>query len=176
MSCDERLARLEAYEAIRQLASHYAVFVDTRDLDALAGLFVPDVEVGRHGQGRAALADSFRTGLSGLGFTILSVTTHAIDLVDATHATGEVYCTGEIDRDGVLLRQKILYRDSYQLVDAEGWRFIRREHLLWYSAPLGQDPRHLPPANWPTGHVGRGTVPEVFESWQRFATDGGTPI
>ena len=104
------------------------------------------------------------------------MTTHAIDLVDATNATGEVYCTGEIDRDGVLLRQKILYRDSYQLVDAEGWRFIRREHLLWYSAPLGQDPRHLPPANWPTGHVGRGTVPEVFESWQRFATDGGTPI
>lgn len=171
MEIEERLARLEAYEAIRQLAAHYAVFVDSRDLDALAELFVPDVDAGRHGTGRRALADSFRTGLQGLGFTILSVTTHVIDLLDAHRATGKVYCTGEIDRDDVLLRQKILYRDDYRFVDSEGWRFVRREHLLWYSAPLGDDPRHLPPANWPRGHIGRGTVPEVFPSWQRFGAD-----
>lgn len=176
MEIEERLARLEAYEEIRQLAAHYALFVDTRDLQALSELFVPDVEVGRHGRGRPSLVDSFRTGLDGLGFTILSVTTHVIDLVDPSSATGEVYCTGEIDRDGVLLRQKILYRDAYRRVEDEGWRFVRREHLLWYSAPLGHDPRHLPPANWPKGHIGRGTVPEVFASWQRFAAESGTAI
>jgi ketosteroid isomerase-like protein len=176
MDIEERLARLEAHEAIRQLVARYALFVDTRNLTALAELFVPDVVVGRHGTGRAALAESFRTGLAGLGFTILSVATHVIDLVDDSHATGEVYCTGEIDRDGVLLRQKILYRDEYRRIDGDGWRFVRRDHLLWYSAPLGQDPRLLPPADWPRGHQGRGTVPEAFATWQQFAEEAGPTI
>ena len=167
MDLEERVDRLESYEHIRQLVARYALAVDTRDLDALVELFVTDVEVGRMGTGRAALKESFRQGFEPLGFTILSVSTHVIDLIDADHATGEVYCTGEIDRDGVLLRQAILYRDAYRR-ESGAWRFVRRTHLLWYSAPLGVDPRHLPPANWPTGHVGRGTVPEVFATYRAF--------
>lgn len=168
MDLERRIDRLESLEAIRQLVARYAFAVDTRDLDGLVDLFVADVEVGRLGTGRQALAQSFRSGLEPLGLTILSVGTHVIDLIDEDHATGEVYCTGEIDRDGSLLRQAILYRDSYRR-DLEGWRFVRREHLLWYSAPLGEDPRHLPPANWPHGHVGRGTVPEVFATYRDFS-------
>jgi len=174
MDVEERISRLEAHEAIRQLVARYALAVDTRDLDALVALFVADVDVGRLGTGRGALAESFRQGLEPLGLTILLVGTHVIDLLDADHATGEVYCTGEIDRDGVLLRQAILYRDTYRR-DGEGWRFVRRNHLLWYSAPLGVDPRHLPPADWPKGHVGRGTVPEAFATYRAFhgiADDG----
>ena len=168
MDLEARIDRLESIEEIRQLVARYALAVDTRDLETLVGLFVADVEVGRLGTGRAALLESFREGLAPLGLTIRSVGTHVIDLVDAASATGEVYCTGEIDRDGVLLRQAILYRDTYRR-DPEGWRFVRRNHLLWYSAPLGVDPRHLPLANWPKGHVGRGTVPEVFATYREFA-------
>lgn len=163
----DELDRLTSTEAIRQLVAHYAFSVDTRDLDRLATLFVADVAVGRHGTGRAALKASFEEGLAPLGFSILSVTTHVIDFVDDDHATGEVYCTGQIQRDGELLTQAILYRDTYRR-DEGVWGFVRREHLLWYSAPLGVDPRDLPPANWPAGHIGRGTVPEVFETFRRF--------
>lgn len=167
MDTSDTIEALLAYEEIRQLVARYAFSVDTRDLDRLVDLFVDDVDVGTLGTGRAALRTSFSEGLTPLGMTILSVTTHVIDLVDDASATGEVYCTGEIERDGTLLRQQILYRDRYRKTH-EGWRFVRREHLLWYSAPLGVDPRGLPQANWPKGHVGRGTVPEAFDSFRRF--------
>lgn len=167
MDAAERLDRLESHEAIRQLVARYALCVDTRDLDGLVGLFVSDVEVGRLGTGREALKRSFSEGFEPLGMTILSVGTQVIDLIDADHATGEVYCTGEIERDGALLRQAILYRDAYRREEG-AWRFVRREHLLWYSAPLGVDPRGLAPADWPRGHVGRGTLPEAFPGFREF--------
>ena len=159
--------RLLSYEAIRQLVAHYAFFVDTRDLDGLKELFVADVFVGRYGTGREALKASFVDGLAPLGFSILSTTTHVIDFLDEDHAAGEVYCTGQIERDGELLTQAILYRDTYRR-DEGTWGFVQRDHLLWYSAPLGVDPRTLPPANWPKGHIGRGTVPECFDTYRSF--------
>ena len=42
-----RIDRLESLEQIRQLPARYALALDMRDLDALAGLFPEDVEVGR---------------------------------------------------------------------------------------------------------------------------------
>jgi len=166
------LRRLLDYEEIRQLVARYAFSIDTRDLDALVALFVDDVAVGKQAQGRDALKSFFAKGLSEIGASILSVTTHVIDLVDDDHATGEVYCTGEIERDGAWLRQAILYRDQYRRTD-EGWRFVQRDHLLWYSAPQSSNPRDLPQANWPKGHVGRGTVPECFDTYVQFMSEHG---
>ena len=45
------LERLVAHDEIRQLASRYAVAVDSRDLDSLVDLFVDDVRVGRDADG-----------------------------------------------------------------------------------------------------------------------------
>jgi ketosteroid isomerase-like protein len=64
---------LTDHEAIRQLAAHYAVAVDSRDLDALVELFVDDVRVGRDEYGREALRASFDTSLRGIGISILNV-------------------------------------------------------------------------------------------------------
>ncbi len=58
------VAWLVAHEEIRQLAARYAVAVDSRDLDALVGLFVDDVRVGRSAVGRDALRASFRESLA----------------------------------------------------------------------------------------------------------------
>ena len=91
--------RLLAFEEIRQLASQYAVAVDSRDLDALVGLFVDDVRVGRDTFGREALRASFADSLGAIGISMLNVGTHAIDIFDSTHATGQVYCHGQI-QDG----------------------------------------------------------------------------
>src|SRR5437879_577030 len=153
------VARLVAHEEIRQLASRYALAVDSRDLDALMALFVDD--------GRDRLRASFEESLRGVGITILNVGTHAIDLVDDDHATGAVYCKGEIQDGDRWIHQAILYRDVYERRDGR-WYFVRRRHELWYGAEVGVNPLTLPPANWPEHHDGIGTVPECWDSWKAF--------
>lgn len=159
--------RLLAYEEIRQLAARYALATDSRDLDTLVGLFVDDVQVGRDAFGRDALRASFDASLRGIGISILNVGTHVIDLVDADHATGHVYCKGEIQDGDRWIHQAILYRDTYERRDGR-WYFVRRRHELWYGAEVGVNPLGLAPANWPEHHDGRGTVPEVFTTWKAF--------
>ena len=161
------LQRLLACEEIRQLAYRYALAMDSRDLDALVGLFVEDVRVGRDGMGREALRRNFDEQLRGVGITILFVGNHIIDFDDDDHARGIVYCKGEIQDGERWLTQAIQYRDRYERREGH-WYFVRRQHLLWYGAELGENPLGLPPAQWPQHHTGRGTLPESWESWQRF--------
>lgn len=161
------VARLLAYEEIRQLAARYALAVDSRNLDALVALFVDDVQVGRETFGRDALKASFDESLRGIGISILNVGTHVIDLVDDDHATGHVYCKGEIQDGDRWIHQAILYRDTYER-RAGHWYFVRRRHELWYGAEVGVNPLGLEPANWPEHHDGRGTVPDVFPTWRQF--------
>jgi uncharacterized protein (TIGR02246 family) len=161
------VSRLLAYEEIRQLAARYALAVDSRDLDALVALFVDDVRVGRDASGREALRASFDESLRGIGISILNVGTHVIDLVDDDHATGHVYCKGEIQDGERWIHQAILYRDTYERRDGH-WRFVRRRHELWYGAEVGVNPLGLEPANWPEHHDGLGTVPGTFPTWAPF--------
>ena len=164
------IEKLLAYEAIRQLVARYAVAVDARDLDALVNLFVDDVRVGTLGKGRAALRRSFATSLRDIGVSILNTGTHVIDLVDEDHATGIVYCKGEIQQGSRWIHQAIVYEDLYRRT-ARCWYFVRRNHRLFYGAEVGTNPLGLPSANWPEHHDGWGTVPEAWESWQRFWAD-----
>jgi ketosteroid isomerase-like protein len=163
---------LLAYESIRQLAARYALAVDARDLDTLVGLFVDDVHVGAKGTGRAALRESFVVSLSEIGMTVLNIGTHVIDLVDEDHASGTVYCKGEIQDGSRWIHQAIAYEDRYQRVDGH-WYFVRRNHRLFYGAEVGGNPLGLPPADWPAHHDGRGTVPEAWGTWNRFWDEVG---
>lgn len=163
----DAIDRLLAHEDIRQLAYRYALATDARDLDALVELFVDDVRVGREARGREALRAFFDRQLRAVGITILNVGNHVIDLDDADHASGIVYCRGEIQDGERWIVQAIQYRDAYER-RAGRWYFVCRKHLLWYGAELGQNPLRLPPANWPAGHTGRGTLPEEWESWRKF--------
>lgn len=45
-SLEDRIDRIESHLAIQQLPIRYALAVDARDLDAWAGCFRPDVEMG----------------------------------------------------------------------------------------------------------------------------------
>jgi len=165
------LARLEASEAIRQLVARYAVAIDRRDLDALVALFVPDVRVGRQATGRPALRDSFDASLRAIGVSVLHVGTHVIDLLDGDHATGTVYCKGEIQDGDRWIHQAIVYDDEYRRVDGT-WCFVRRRHRLFYGAEVGVNPLGLPPADWPAHHDGRGTLPGEWDTWGRFWSPG----
>jgi len=168
----DELQRLAAYEAIRQLAAHYAVAMDSRDLDALVELFVDDVRVGRDVRGRAALRESFDGMLRAIGVSILNIGTHAITLLDDDHATGVVYCKGEIQDGDRWIHQAIVYTDTYERRDGR-WLFVRRIHELFYGAEAPVNPMALPAADWPAHHDGRGTLPERWDSWQRFQAGSG---
>ena len=169
--CDTRavdaLARLIAHDEIRQLVSRYALAIDARDLDALVGLFVEDVRVGREQRGREALKANFDTSLRGIGRSVLNVGTHVIDLHDDEHAIGHVYTKAEIQDGDRWIHQAVYYQDTYERRDGR-WYFVRRIHQLFYGAEVGTNPLTLPPANWPEHHDGMGTVPECWDTWKDF--------
>jgi ketosteroid isomerase-like protein len=159
--------RSVARDEIRQLAFRYALAVDSRDIDLLVSLFVPDVKVGRTGEGRDALRHAFVESLSAIGVSILFVGNHVIDFSDADHATGVVYCRGQIQDGERWIEQAIQYRDVYERREGE-WLFVRRVHVLWYGVETAERPLDQEPANWPQRHVGRGTVPEDMPTWRAF--------
>jgi len=163
----KRLERVVARDEIRQLVYRYALAIDSRDLDLLVSLFVPDVRVGRTRSGRDALRESFEESLSAIGVSILFVGNHVIDFQDDAHASGVVYCRGQIQDGEKWIEQAIQYRDLYERRDGE-WLFVRRNHVLWYGVETSERPLAQPPANWPERHVGRGTVPEDLPTWQAF--------
>jgi ketosteroid isomerase-like protein len=170
---DPGVERLLAYEEIRQLVARYAVATDARDLDALVALFVDDVQVGRDRQGRAALKVFFDRSLRDVGITILNVGTHVIDFDDDDHASGIVYCRGEVQVGAQWVVQAIQYRDAYERRDRH-WYFVRRRHLLWYGREVGTSPLGLPPANWPEHPTGTGELPQEWPTWHAF-WEVGTP-
>jgi hypothetical protein len=168
----DALAQLIARDEIRQLAERYALAIDSRDLDVLVALFVPDVECGRWGTGRSALRDSFDSQLRGVGPTVMLVANHVIDFDGDDRAHGVVYGIAEASRTEGFVRQAILYNDTYERRD-DAWLFVHRDHRLWYGVVLPYDPFAQPPADWPRSQTGRGTVPECWESWQRFQLGRG---
>jgi hypothetical protein len=151
---------------IHQLVCRYAVAVDSRDVETLAGLFWPADEQDPDAF-RAATHARFASNLARVGASFLNVGTYVIDDVTETTATGLVYTKSEFELAGVWTEQAILYRDRYRFA-AGAWRFTERVHELWYGAARGVDPLTLPPANYPASHVGTGTVPGTWESWERF--------
>jgi SnoaL-like domain len=159
------LERSVARDEIHQLACRYALAIDSRDLDLLVSLFIPNVRVGKQ-EGREALRASFEASLGAIGISILFVGNHLIDFESPERATGSVYCRGQIQDEDRWIEQAILYRDQYERQDSQ-WLFVRRQHLLWYGVETAERPLAQEPANWPKHHVGRGTLPD-WESWQPF--------
>jgi len=164
---DPDLARLLAYEEIRQLVARYAVAVDSRDLETLVGLFDEDVRVGRDRRGRGALREYFELGTRSVGVTILNVGTHLITLDADDRARGVVYCRAELQIRDRWIVQAIQYRDDYVRRNGQ-WFFVKRDHLLWYGRDVGTNPLGLPRADWPEHQTGWGTLPEEWPTWGEF--------
>ena len=96
-SVEERLDRMESLAAIRQLPYRYAQALDSRDMDTLVQLFVPDVRVGRDRSGREALKEFFIRIMLLPKTSIHFVGNQTVDFDDADHAHGIVYCRDELE-------------------------------------------------------------------------------
>jgi uncharacterized protein (TIGR02246 family) len=131
MLLDDLLAR----EAIRDLVARYNAYGDSGLFDRMMELFAPDavLEVGGapnegHDEIRAVftgVADQTSAGAGVPAYLRHCTSTHQIDLVDETTATGRCYFF-------VLTRVGLdhwgRYLDDYRTVDGE-WRFARRRVL-----------------------------------------------
>jgi len=172
---EQRLERIEAQLAIQQLPARYAVAVDSRNLDDLVALFAADVNCGRWGNGREALKAYYASPLVLAGFyrSVHLICGQTIDMVDADHATGTVYCRAGHEDKSHWVEMAICYFDRY--VKSEGrWCFERRDERHWYSTDWQERPNPAGRAsfqNWPGKYDGpRHTprLPHSWPSWQRY--------
>ena len=167
-----RIERIEAQLAIQQLPIRYALAVDSRDLDNLVALFTDDVNCGRWGVGRAALKSFYGSEhiLRGFYRSIHQICGHAVDLVDADHATGRVYCRAEHEDNGKWVVMAICYFDHYVRRDGH-WYFERRDEQHWYSTDWLERPGTPRFQNWPGKYESdkyQPRLPQGFPNWASF--------
>ncbi len=163
-----RIERLEAIEAIRQLASRYALAIDVRDPDALMELFVEDVQVGKDRVGRAALKEWFdiilRTRIKQTAHIVMN---HVIEFESEEAAYGVVYCRAEHELDKHFVVQQMQYWDTYVRRDAI-WYFRRRIPLAWYATDVLDRPVGEQKVRWPDQAPRHGELPQWWASWEEY--------
>lgn len=169
-----RLDRLESRDEIRQLISKYSLALDMRDMDAMAGLFVPDVEVGREKHGREALRDwlddTMRRQFDG---TSHHVGTTIIEFPGPDEAVGIVYSKNEHEAGAEWIIMQMMYYDRYRRVGGR-WYFARRQPLYWYATDLNKPPIGARKMRWPEQEPYEGSFHELFPSWKEY-WDRGRP-
>ena len=170
---DERLDRMESLAAIQQLAQRYGLALDSRDMDTMVALFVPDVRVGRGETGREALKAWFTQTMRQYGASVHLVGNHVIDFDDADHARGVVYCHDELERPetGRWEQGKLQYWDDYVRVDGE-WCFERRRFHRWYIVDALERPARGAGNDDTAEVLTTSALPEAFPTWATFWADG----
>jgi len=172
---EARIARLESLEEIRQLPARYALALDMRDMDAMAGLFVPDVRVGRDTFGREALRayldEAMRERFTGTSHHIGG---HVIEFDDPDHARGIVYSKNEHETGGEWVIMQMMYADEYARVEGR-WFFRRRAPLYWYATDLNKPPIGDRKMRWPGREPYEGGFHQLFPSWTDYWERDGAP-
>ena len=175
-SLEARIERLESTEEIRQLVAKYCVALDTRDLDAMVGLFPKDVRVGRGLTGRGELKkwfdETLRVQFSG---TAHVTGNHIIEFDEAdasagevtTHARGLVYSRNEHETESDWVIMTMMYWDRYERIDGR-WLFRRRLPLYWYATDLNSPPLGDKKMRWPDVEPYDGGWAEFWPTWEEF--------
>ncbi|CAA0079379.1 Uncharacterised protein [Mycolicibacterium vanbaalenii] len=168
LTLEQRVARLEALDEIRQLAAKYTVALDMRDLDSLVNLFVEDVGVPGKRRGRQALRNWYDTemrhSLLGSAHGVLG---HVIDIHGADEASGLVYSRNDLETETAWFIELLAYLDSYQRCGGH-WFFLRRTPLFWYQSDITDPPIGPDKMRWPGSDPHRGTFHDAFPSWETF--------
>jgi 3-phenylpropionate/cinnamic acid dioxygenase small subunit len=161
-----RLTRIEDRLDIEQLPVRYAQAVDDRDVDAWLALFVPDIQLGRHGAGREALRAFITPQLRWFYRSIHQIVGHRVELLGADSARGQVYCRAEHEVGERWIVMAIRYDDEYRKVDGE-WLFSRRREQHWYAADVNERPQSVAFDSWGTTPGGP-SLPQSAVTWAHF--------
>lgn len=168
-----RLDRIESRDEIRQLISKYSLALDMRDMAAMAGLFLPDVKVGKDSYGREALRDwldqTMRQQFDG---TSHHVGTTIIELLGPDEAVGVVYSKNEHETGAEWVIMQMMYYDRYERRDGR-WYFARRQPLYWYATDLNKPPIGSRKMRWPGREPYEGSFHALFPSWKEYWDRGG---
>lgn len=165
LSLQERIARVEDRQALRELASQYNFSIDDRDLDTVASLFTENAYFGSHdgamgATGRKAIIEQFKMRFSVLGATNHFSHDQVVRFESATRARGQVASHAEVWRNGRAMLTALRYTDLYDKSDGV-WRFAERKLAFMYyvnvedyASVLGVLERNragpVPqPADWP---------------------------
>lgn len=130
MDREQALTELLNREQIRELATRYSFAADSKDFDAVADLFDPEVDNGKFGKGREATKAYYARLLGAMpdGRVVHMISNHQIDFVDDTHAWGMVYVRavmGAGDPPTTWTDVVACYVDDYVKRDGR-WFFARR--------------------------------------------------
>lgn len=139
---EQRIARLEAREAIRQLVFDYSTAVDDRDFERIAEVFCADSTFGHADgrdttTGRDAIVEFYRTRTGLMGPTYHYPHSHRIDFTDDDNATGTVLAHAELALEGTTYQVGLRYADTYRREDG-AWRFGSRTICFLYFMPLSE--------------------------------------
>lgn len=170
-----RFARIEGSIAIQQLPSRYAMAVDTRNMDAVADLFVEDIDLGPSGTGREALKRYFTAATSAFYRSVHQIVGHNFDFEDDDHATGRVYCRAEHERGETWIVAVMCYFDRYER-RGDRWYFgAKREFDFFYCADLLERPQQANFRHWvvPGMKLDPPMMHPRFPSWESFWSDRG---
>jgi hypothetical protein len=160
---------MESLAAIRQLSHRYGIAVDSRNLDLLMDLFVPDVRVGREEVGREALRRWYTKTLSNFRVSCHFVGTHTVDFDDADNARGIVYCRDELEfpERGEWHQGILQYWDTYRRIDGE-WYFQRRKFHRMYIVDWLTRPAHGAGLEREGSGLTSHLLPEAYPTWEEF--------
>jgi hypothetical protein len=176
----DAVEELVARDKIRQLAERYALGVDGRDLDALAELFMADVDNGRFGSGREGVRTYYDHVLRRFHCTMHLVANHVIEFDDDHHAHGVVYCRAHhhVPEPDHWFDMALAYWDTYERV-GDDWFFRRRHLKSWYTQYWGHPDHGVEREHSVSETTGarRGTqMPEAFETWASFDERPARPL
>ena len=168
MEIEQRLERLESKDAIKELASKYALALDVRDLDSLVNLFHEDVRVGKKSRGRLALKQWFNETLR-IQFTGTShhIGNQIIEFQNDDNAIGIVYSKNEHETDKEWIIMQMMYWDQYEKIRGL-WYFRKRLPLYWYATDINKPPIGDLKMRWPDEDNYKGEFHTLWPTWKAF--------
>ncbi|HTH27173.1 MAG TPA: nuclear transport factor 2 family protein [Sphingobium sp.] len=173
-----RLDRIESSLSIQQLPARYAMAVDSRNLDALAALYVDDVDYGEAGKGHEVLKQQFTLNLRLFYRSVHQILGHTFEFIDDDHATGRVYCRAEHERGDTWIVALMCYFDNYVRRDGK-WLFAgKREYDFFYCADMLEHPQDPDFKRWvlPGLQLNPPMMLPRFPSWAEFWERQGTEV
>jgi ketosteroid isomerase-like protein len=168
-----RVARLEACEQIRQLASRYGAGLDARDIDAVVALYVDDGRPVWFGHspsgvpGGSALRTAYRASQSRYSQSQHFMCNHVIDIDDTDHASGVVYGLVHQELGEHWTIAAMQYWDRYERHEGR-WLFAERRPHIWYLTEWLHPPTGPLKVAVPGTEPTKASLPDAFRTWKPY--------